>query len=65
MWSTIAFVGESGSALVSGFVVGALGAGPSYGAAGAGLVLIALLGMFLTRTTSTAVAAKAELCRPS
>ena len=49
MWSTVAFIGESGSALIAGLVVGAIGPSQAYVAAGAGLVMVAMAGLFLTR----------------
>jgi MFS family permease len=54
MWSTVAFIGEAGSALVAGFVVGTLGPAQGYYASGAGLIAVAALGLFLTRAKRAA-----------
>lgn len=52
MWSTFAFIGEAGSALLAGIVVTAFGPVYAYFAAGAGLVIVALIGLYLTRSPS-------------
>lgn len=58
MWSTIAFIGEAASALVAGVAVGTLGAQHAYVAAGACLVGLALVGLFLTRNAQSVDAAE-------
>jgi MFS transporter, DHA3 family, macrolide efflux protein len=48
MQSTTAFIGESGSSLLAGALIGWLGAADSYKAAGVGLILCGVIGLLLT-----------------
>jgi MFS transporter, DHA3 family, macrolide efflux protein len=61
LWSTVVFIAEAGSALVGGVAVGKLGAAPACCAAGIALALIAIVGLLLTRPTSTAPAVERPL----
>ncbi|WP_164986426.1 MFS transporter [Rhizobium leguminosarum] len=49
IWSTASFIGESGSALMVGFLVQSLGAVLAFQMGGFGLVLVALIGWYYVR----------------
>lgn len=51
MQSTTAFIGESGSSLLAGAMIGWMGAADSYKVAGVGLVLCGVIGLVLTWST--------------
>ncbi|EGK12462.1 MFS transporter [Kroppenstedtia eburnea] len=48
MQSTTAFIGESGSSLFAGGIIGVMGAAHSYKVAGIGLILCGVIGLLLT-----------------
>jgi len=60
MWSTVAFLGESLSAIICGLLIDSIGAVSTYGVLGSALVILAIVGLILTRNASSEMMMKTD-----